>query len=427
MIFFPTIFPNELLYSVFARYHRNSGNEGSKQTMNELFANPSTCSSIWFPSQLDELTRQIPGHVYNSEDLIRDHTLLPYFIPFIPHERSTNLIEMVKTEIASSANMILGRAALSVKPKQKLMYCSECVDEDRTLFGEAYWHRCHQLEGVYICPKHNSLLTQSNISHQTQKNRFHFITLEKSVVDTGRSSAIIDISYLKHYQYIAVQSLYLLNKQLPSVGFNKIQSYYVSKLRSEGYVCRAGNRIKWDRLVSAFRSHYGDRLLTELNGTIRERDSWLHKILRKPRVSCHPLRHILLLGFLGETVESMMNNLAEEKTIYYEPFGHGPWPCLNKAANHYRQPVIVSCKITRCSSSGNPVGTFICDCGFIYSRKGPDKADTDRFKIGRIKDFGSMWRIKHAELSLQNLSLRKQAELLGCDPQTIVNQQKRLI
>ncbi|MEK4512829.1 TnsD family Tn7-like transposition protein [Paenibacillus sp. FSL K6-2524] len=395
--------------------------------MNELFANPSTCSSIWFPSQLEELTRQIPGQVYTSEELIQNHTLIPYFTPFIPHERATRLMELVKSKISSSANMILGRAALSVKPKQKLLYCSECVQEDRTKYGEAYWHRCHQLEGVYVCTEHGSFLIQSRISHQVQGNRYQFFTLENVLVDTDEKCSIIDYSCEKYYKYIAVQSLYLLNKQLPSVGLNKIHTYYVSKLRSEGYVCRASNRIKWDRLISAFRFHYGDRLLTELNGMVRERDSWLHKLLRKPRVSCHPLRHILLLGFLGETVESMMDGLAEEKTINYEPFGHGPWPCLNKAANHYRQPVIVSCKITRCSRSGNPVGTFTCDCGFIYSRTGPDKADTDRFKIGRIKAFGSVWRMRHAELSLQKLSLRRQAELLGCDPQTIINQQRRMI
>lgn len=423
LIFFPTVYPDELLYSAFARYHRNSGNESSRQTMKELFDNPSTCSSIWFPSQLDHLTSQIPGHVYSSDELIQKHTLIPYFTPFIPPERDKKIKETVKVNTCSSANMLLGRAAFSVKPKQRLMYCTGCVIEDRAKYGEAYWHRCHQLEGVYLGPSHLEPLLQSNISHQMQKSRYQYITLEKVIVDVGVSIST-DISPGGYSEYIAVQSLLLLEKQFPSVGLQSINQYYVSRLRSEGYVCKASNRIRWDKLIPAFNSYYDSEFLAYFHGTINEHDSWLHKLLRKPRVSCHPLRHLVLLGFLGETVERMLKSLSEGPTIDFEPFGKGPWPCLNKTAEHYKQPVIMSVKITRGSKTGNPVGTFTCNCGFIYSRTGPDKTDSDRFKIGKIKEFGPVWKKRHAELLLQNLSLRKQAEILGCDPTTVLNQQK---
>lgn len=35
--YFPNLYPDELLYSWFARYHDHSGNTSSKQTMKELF------------------------------------------------------------------------------------------------------------------------------------------------------------------------------------------------------------------------------------------------------------------------------------------------------------------------------------------------------------------------------------------------------
>ncbi|KAA8995701.1 hypothetical protein F4V43_19245 [Paenibacillus spiritus] len=423
MIFFPTIFPDELLYSAFARYHRNSGNESIRQTMKELFDNSSTCSSVWFPSQLDHLTRQIPGQRYSSDELIQKHTLIPYFTPFIPPMRAERLVETMKFSTCSPANMILGRAALSVKPKQKLMYCTGCVSEDRAKYGEAYWHRCHQLEGVYLCPMHGELLWQSNISHQMQKNRFQYITLEKALVDNGE---LISTEFLggEFSRNIATQSLSLLEKQFPSEGLHSINRYYVSRLRSEGYVCNASSRIRWDRLIQGFNSFYGEKLLATINGVISESDSWLHKLLRKPRVSCHPLRHILLLGFLGESVEGMMNSLSRGTMTTFEPFGHGPWPCLNKAASHYKQPMIGSVKITRGSKTGKPVGTFKCNCGFVYSRTGPDDKESDRYQIGRVKEFGIVWKNRLVELSSQQLSLRKKADMLGCDPQTVLNYQE---
>ncbi|MGZ0043078.1 TnsD family Tn7-like transposition protein [Paenibacillus ottowii] len=427
LIFFPEILPDELLYSVFARYHRNSGNESSRQTMKDLFENPSTCSSIWFPSQLDHLTRQIRGQAYTSEDLIQKHTLLPYFTPFIPCERVSRLMETIKGNVSSPANMILGRTASTVKPKKFLMYCPDCVNDDREKYGEAYWHRVHQIEGVCLCPNHGFLLVQSGVSHQNKKNRYHYITLEKALLGASKSTVLFDLLEDEHLQFVAVQSRILLEEHLPSPGLQRINQYYVSKLLSKGYVCLASNRIRWDKLIPAFRGHYREEMLVNFNGlvTINNEASWLHKLLRKPRVTCHPLRHILLLGFLGETINSMFEHIDEGK-VSFEPFGPGPWPCLNKVAEHYKQEVIHCCTITRCSKTGLPIGTFVCSCGFVYSRKGPDKEKNDRFKIGRTKGFGHVWEIKFEEVSQTNLSLRKKAQILGCDPQTVLNYYKKL-
>lgn len=141
-------------------------------------------------------------------------------------------------------------------------------------------------------------------------------------------------------------------------------------------------------------------------------------MLRKPRVSCHPLRHILLLGFLGETISTLNEQI---NSISYEPFGSGPWPCLNKAADHFKKPTIKSCVISRDTKIGSPVGTFSCSCGFIYSRSGPDKDKDDYHKIGRIKAFGPVWEQKLKELAKQKLSLRRKADILGVDPATVKN------
>ncbi|MBV7508769.1 hypothetical protein KW850_26500 [Bacillus sp. sid0103] len=52
------------------------------------------------------------------------------------------------------------------------------------------------------------------------------------------------------------------------------------------------------------------------------------------RVSCHPLRHILLLVFLQETISSMVSQIDKSS---YKSFGDVPWICLNKAAKHFQK------------------------------------------------------------------------------------------
>ncbi|WP_264174715.1 TnsD family Tn7-like transposition protein [Clostridium estertheticum] len=82
------------------------------------------------------------------------------------------------------------------------------------------------------------------------------------------------------------------------------------------------------------------------------------------------------------------------ETHNYNIFGRGPWPCLNKVAEYYRMNVVNNLKITEDYKTRLPVRTFSCDCGFVYSRKGPDKVSGDRYRVGRIKEFSAVWENK---------------------------------
>ena len=101
------------------------------------------------------------------------------------------------------------------------------------------------------------------------------------------------------------------------------------------------------------------------------------------------------------------------------PFGTGPWACLNKAATHYRDLVIPSVEVTRDFKSTAPIGTFSCSCGFVYARKGPDTSLEDRFRIGRVKVFGEVWKSRLKQLSKKGLGTRAIARELGVDSKTV--------
>ncbi|WP_051428343.1 TnsD family Tn7-like transposition protein [Bacillus sp. J33] len=419
MIFFPCLYEDELFYSVLARYHQYSGNENSKITMEEVFGSSTLCAATTLPSNFRKLVRRLPiPESYSDQQLINNHTFLPYFAPFIPNERYQELKLMMSESDGKFIYMKIGIPASKIKSPDYLRYCLECVETEKALHGECFWHRVHQAEGVVVCPKHGCYLTDSDVPYSERKNKHDLASLGKSVHLDKVSSSQDDSVQFKHRFFISEQTFYLLNNLIKPFGLENLRRFYIARLKQQGFATISG-RIKWVDLIPKFNQFYGVSLLKELKCYISEtdEDTWLHKVLRKPKVSCHPLRHILLLGFLGETILSLQQQINSD----FEPFGSGPWPCLNRAAEHFKKPVVISCKITNDFKMKVPVGTFTCTCGFVYSRRGPDKKEDDLYKIGRIKTFGPVWEQKLAELSTQDLSLRKKAEILGVDPMTVKN------
>ena len=152
-------------------------------------------------------------------------------------------------------------------------------------------------------------------------------------------------------------------------------------------------------------------------------DHWLARLVRKPRGSHHPLRHLLLMHFLGFSAANFFALSAA-----YQPFGEPPWPCLNPVCRFYRQPSITNCQIVYPPSmGGHPTGIFSCACEFVYARSGPDANRRGSLQEGKIIQFGSPW-----EETLQRLwcdpsfSVNSIARRLGVDPLTVKRSAVRL-
>jgi DNA-binding MarR family transcriptional regulator len=181
--------------------------------------------------------------------------------------------------------------------------------------------------------------------------------------------------------------------------------------------------ISQKEFIKSFIDYYGEEFLCLVQSEV-DADSetnWLMDMLRKKNKTNHPIRHLLLARFLGISIDNLFN-----KRLEYKPFGDGPWPCLNKASDHYLQPVVTDMKVTYGTDVKRPIGTFKCSCGFIYARSGPDLAEDARYTIGRIKAFGSVWESRLKELAEEKLTLRETARLLGVDPGTVKKYAKKL-
>jgi hypothetical protein len=382
------------------------------------------------PSRLDNLIAVLPPHhQYTADSLIDSNTLWPFYAPFLPLERVKIVRNAMKGREDNRIRERLGSATGQIKVPAYLRFCQGCVKEDREKIGETYWHRIHQVTGVEICPRHQVFLKPSTVSWLERNRDEKYITAEKGIAPIPEKACKVDMSNRDHsiLLKIADNAAWLLNWQGPSPGSEILRERYYNLLLKSGYAYYNG-RIRTTKLLNNFVEFYTPDLLAELQceiGNVGE--CWLLRIVRshKATIVQHPLRHLLLIIFLGYTAEEVFT-----KFIPYKPFGEGPWPCLNRAASHYQQLVITECPVTDSIAkhkTGVPMGTFKCGCGFIYTRRGPDRSEKDSFRFDNVISYGPVWEKSLREQWLDpTLAISEIANNLGVIPLTVIRHAIRL-
>ncbi|MBB4825598.1 transcriptional regulator with XRE-family HTH domain [Sporosarcina luteola] len=189
-------------------------------------------------------------------------------------------------------------------------------------------------------------------------------------------------------------------------------------LSSKGYLSAKGT-VNQIELGKDLLEYYSEELLVYLNCELKIGDNncWLRLITSKHRSIFHPLKHILLLLFLNKSID----DIDEIKGEKYLPFGNGKYPCLNPAAEHYKQLCIDDVTLGReRNRGGKPRGLFECLlCGFSYSRIGPDNSEEDKYRYNKVINFGSVWFDKLKKLNEDGFTNKEIAKKLNVGVHTV--------
>lgn len=416
---FPDPYPDELLYSVCARYAVLMDYPNRVTATRDFFGDSVTSAVVDLPNRIGHLLCALPlGHLYSANEIIYQHTHFPFYAPFLPQGRASRVLDVMRDEGDNRVAERIGISADRLKMPIRLRFCPSCVKQDREKVGETYWHRVHQLPGVEVCPHHAVFLEESKTLWRNPKNPSEAITAEQSVflnpprtLDTSEHTHRIQLN-------IASYALWLLGWSAESVDAETLRLRYHNLLLTQGLAYYSGE-VRTAALVRKLLDYYPAWLLARLGCEIRNPYSnWVLRLLHKHKagVAQHPIRHILFLILIDRPVEEVLNSFVE-----FKPFGDRPWPCLNHASDHYSELRVSSCRISdgEKKNKGKPIGTFGCSCGFVYTRSGPDRSESDRFKWSSIQSYGTEWEGLLKRLwEDASLTLHQIAQMLGVNDLT---------
>ncbi len=196
--YMPTIYPDELIYSWFCRYYLHSGCFSHKTALQELYCKKSDYLSKEFIGNLNNEAMKKIEEMYSLDKLVLDHTMYPQYARFIPLAEKKEALYRLGH---NSCDVHLLFPVLPRNDRERyLRFCPLCVKEDREAYGEAYWHRKHQIRNMCICTRHNCRLVESNVLAKSEQS-FTFWPAENYTYDR---EAVFesDLSVIQYMEYL---------------------------------------------------------------------------------------------------------------------------------------------------------------------------------------------------------------------------------
>ena len=271
--FFPELYPDELLYSVLARYYIRSGYSNYIFAAEDLFQKRSVRTNFEY---LTGLSDEVVNHLTKN---------FPYHCRFLPKERKEQAINSLISMDSSYHDLILF-------PKRKttptMRYCPMCAADDRTTKGETYWHRIHQIHELLVCPIHHCYLinTEYKLSGKLSPDlipaEIVIPSLEK--ISLCENERIILLSqYIKEIFYMPIK----MDDSISVAAVLKKKTENTKYRSHRGGICRIAD------LYKDFADYYSDQI------DVIPKQWQIHKTLTGQR---YGFWEILLLGFfLGVT------------------------------------------------------------------------------------------------------------------------------
>ncbi|WP_457945399.1 TnsD family Tn7-like transposition protein [Caproiciproducens sp. LBM24188] len=401
--FFPIPYPDELLYSTLARYCIRSGNIREIHNFEDLFETRNCIAVMELPTQLDALIKNMPVSTkYTAEYFIYNHTLFPFLAAFIPQERADKIIQTMRNGEGAVSYMRIGLISNSINLNKYFRFCPECFKEDIERFGEPYWHRSHQITGVFVCSKHKiPLYNSTELIRAGNRQRYIGVSHENCIVKK-------EISYsndlMEKMLWMAEDAEILLNNQFGFMEPEWFQSQFRVKLVEKGYA-RMNNYIHQKKLKQDFVDFYGHEYLQLVQSPVSKNSGgWLSDMIRKNNRTTYTVRYLLLARFLDIPVADLFNiklgfNDEDENNIdtYQELWDQRLIELAQSGLSIREIAEVLKSSTKTIRKSINRLGIepfWKFNGGGKYLHK--KYTDTDEFKIKREK-FRKKWLQLHAQ------------------------------
>ncbi|NRT78217.1 TnsD family Tn7-like transposition protein [Clostridium beijerinckii] len=417
LYFFTDLYKEEIFFSAIHRYKKYSGNLASRKSSYSLFGIEFRNEITNFPCYLQYFSSQFGQEVtYTPEYLIQEHTIMPLYFPFLSRERGIELIEDAKYKSSKDIVMKIGEFTGGICKGIGIRVCIKCIEEDEVKYGEAYVHREHQVPGNLVCSKHFQILRELIIPKYSLKEKYDIYNFEEK-------NTYVNKENFMYFKNLCTDIHTIFSSMKNELNLDELIKKYKVMIIQKGLASITGV-INWKKVNMGLLEFFPYDFLEILESTIEINSKFVWtKILLNKKTLVHPIRHILFIEFLFGSVK----NIIDFKETEYKPFGEGPWPCLNPVASHYKNDVVTNLEISSRSTGDKPLGIFKCNCGYHYTRLGPDKNINDRYVKRTIKSYGEVWTNELKKYIVSRCyGISKIANIMECDSKTVGTYAKEL-
>ena len=152
LTYFPTPYPGEWWYSVLCRYHVRSGHSKHATTISELYGGRPMVHGRLIPGgDCAAILSNLPPGVLSIDDVLANHTLLPYYTRFFETDKKRQVWEALQVGRGSGITSVRTQMPDGT---EGLKFCPNCYLLDTQEYGEPFWRRVHQIPLLGYCPMH---------------------------------------------------------------------------------------------------------------------------------------------------------------------------------------------------------------------------------------------------------------------------------
>lgn len=249
--YFPTIYEDELIYSVLARFYAHSGYLSYNDVSVELFSSKKVRPDKEFikklqPEILKLLTKQIC-----MEEVIEKHTMFPFYGRFIDKKRKSIAFNAL-ISMSGDFSKLLGAPQLKREEKRYFKYCPLCAKADREKYGETYWHRIHQIRKINVCTEHKCYLADSSIALDSKTPMILNDADAVIPLELGEISICNNSIELKVAEYM----IEVFNAPLDRNNEMTVSNFLHSKMAGTNYLSYRGEHCYYSRLSKNMQESY---------------------------------------------------------------------------------------------------------------------------------------------------------------------------
>ena len=247
--YFPTPYPDESFYSLFARYAVGEGLY-SVRYCNEKLHCKQTYTDM---NYINDIAPDVKGLLTRDKDwktVIKEHTIYNYMTSFLSVDQKEKALEC----LAQGDEKY--RKIIPPFPKYEgatnyMKYCPLCVKEDREKYGEAYWHREWMIPEIRACYKHGCYLCANTYCIDTYWIKSSYsaeliIPTVNKIIESDKVS-----EKLAAYIHELMNNEYTLKISLENI--------LLQVLSETGYLSKTGGKINRKKLWNEMSFFYINR------------------------------------------------------------------------------------------------------------------------------------------------------------------------